>query len=161
MQLTVGNLSEALSVGMHNSVICTEDVPFFDDFAIRDRNLEQTYMGSMMVEALQDICAVWPSGPLDPDLRTPLSVDVPVLLLSGTADPITPPEYAERAMTAMPSARHIVGTDQGHGQIAVGCMPSLIAGFVDAADVQAIDASCFEERSHVMPFFIDFTGPSP
>jgi len=161
MKMTTGEISGSLAIGMHNSVICTEDAPFYDAFAIADRNLESTYMGPMMIEALQDICSVWPAGVMDTDLRTPLSVDVPVLLLSGTADPITPPAYAERAMASMPNARHIVGRDQGHGQIAVGCMPDLLADFVDSADPQAIDTSCFEERSHVMPFFIDFTGPSP
>ena len=40
---------------------------------------------------LQSLCEVWPRGPIDADLHAPLKSDVPVLLLSGGNDPVTPP----------------------------------------------------------------------
>jgi pimeloyl-ACP methyl ester carboxylesterase len=159
-QLTVSSLADALALGMHNSVMCTEDLPFIDRDAIDFEALERTYMGALQVEALDTICSLWPRGPLDDDLGQPLATDIPVLLLSGTADPITPPRYAELAMAELSNSRHIVNTHQGHGQVAAGCMPDVIADFIATADPAGLDDSCME-RAFIMPFFVDFSGPMP
>ena len=89
-----------------------------------------------------------------------LATDIPVLLLSGDADPITPPRYADLAMVDLENARHLVGRHQGHGQIAVGCTRRIVANFIDTADLDSIETDCLE-RSFVMPFFLDFSGPAP
>ena len=83
-----------------------------------------------------------------------------MLLLSGTADPITPPAWADLAMVEMANALHLIGEDQGHGQVNVGCMPDIIADFIASAELSALDAQCLR-RSFVMPFFVDFSGPAP
>ncbi len=114
----------------------------------------------MQFEALETICSVWPQGPLDDDFNEPLATDIPVLLLSGTSDPVTPPAYAEMALVGMTNHLHIANTHQGHGQIAAGCMPDVIADFVAAADPGSLDYACME-RAFVMPFFVDFSGPQP
>ncbi|MEM9688206.1 MAG: alpha/beta fold hydrolase [Pseudomonadota bacterium] len=160
MQMVVGSLSDALAMGMHNSVMCTEDAPFYEALDFDASRLDDTYMGGTQYKALQLMCSVWPAGFLDEDLRENLSIDVPVLALSGDVDPITPPEYAARAISALPNTRHIIGVNQGHGQVAVSCMPQLLADFVESADVESVDEECFQTRTHVMPFFIDSTGPA-
>ena len=99
-------------------------------------------------------------GPIDDDFNAPLATDIPVLLLSGTSDPITPPRYAELALVEMSNYRHLANPLQGHGQVAAGCMPKLIADFVAAADPSGLDSSCMD-RAFIMPFFVDFSGPTP
>jgi pimeloyl-ACP methyl ester carboxylesterase len=158
--MTMIALMDALSLGMHNSVMCTEDVPFYDESTIDYSSIEASYMGMFQLDALEAICSVWPAGPIDDEFKAPLATDLPVLLLSGDADPITPPRYAEMAAVDLSNARHLIGKHQGHGQITVGCTPRLIATFIDTADPDAIDAACLE-RSFVMPFFLDFSGPNP
>jgi len=101
-----------------------------------------------------------PPDPIDDDFKAPLATDVPVLLLSGDADPITPPRYAELAAVELKNSVHLVNRNQGHGQLGVGCMPRLIADFIDSADLASLDPECLE-RSFVMPFFLDFAGPNP
>jgi len=159
-RMTSLEMQDALALGMHNAVMCTEDVPFYDDTAIDYAGLEASYMGTFQLEALEAICSVWPRGPIDVDFKTPLRTDLPVLLLSGGADPITPPRYAELAAVGLGHAAHLVGEDQGHGQLPVGCTARLVADFVTSADPSTLDASCLE-RSFVMPFFLDFSGPAP
>lgn len=159
-QMTMTSLADALALGMHNSVVCTEDLPFINRDAVDFEALEKTYIGTMQLEALDTICSVWPKGPLDDDFNEPLATDMPVLLLSGTSDPITPPSYAEMALVGMTNHVHIVNTHQGHGQIAAGCMPDVIASFIATADPGGLDYSCME-RAFVMPFFVDFSGPQP
>jgi pimeloyl-ACP methyl ester carboxylesterase len=158
--LTAVAMSDSLALGMHNSVMCTEDIPFFDPASIDHEAIEASYMGSFQLDTLDAICASWPAGPIDPDFKVPLATDIPFLLLSGDADPITPPRYAEMAAVDLTNAAHLIGKHQGHGQLVVGCMDRLIADFVASADPASIDGTCME-RSFVMPFFIGFSGPSP
>ncbi len=154
------SLSESLSIGMHNAVLCTEDAPFIDWSSVDQGAINASYMGPMQLEAIRVMCAVWPKGVLDADLREPLASDVPVLLLSGGADPITPPYFAALAAVAMQQQWQITGEQQGHGLAAVGCMPRIIGEFVTAASLAEVATDCLQD-AFVMPFFIDYTGPTP
>lgn len=158
--LTALSLTDTLAIGMHNAVMCTEDVPFLDRVAIDEDAIAASYMGSFQLETLEAMCSVWPSGPIDDEFKAPVDSDIPFLLLSGDADPITPPRYAEMAAVELGSALHLVGRHQGHGQIMIGCMGRIVADFVASADPQGLDTACME-RSFVTPFFLDFSGPAP
>jgi pimeloyl-ACP methyl ester carboxylesterase len=158
--MTMIAMMDALSLGMHNAVMCAEDVPFYDESTIDYDGLVASYMGTFQLEALEAICSVWPAGPIDDDFKLPLATDLPVLLLSGDADPITPPRYADLAAAELRNATHLIGVNQGHGQISVGCTPRIVADFIAAASVAELDTECMD-RSFVMPFFLDFSGPNP
>ena len=153
------SLSDALSIGMHNAVVCTEDAPFFAGEDVGRDALDATYIGPVQLDALEAICSVWPAGVIDDQFKTPVSTDVPVLLLSGEADPVTPPRFAELAAIDLDNVRLLTGRKQGHGQAPRGCMPEVIAEFVKTADLQALEVDCLE-RLFAMPFFLDFSGPS-
>ncbi len=159
-RMTMIALTDVLALGMHNAVMCTEDIPFLEEAWIDYDGIAASYMGAMQLEALEAICSVWPAGRIDAGLRSPLSTDIPVLLLSGDADPITPPRHAELAAVDLDNSLHLIGKDQGHGQISVGCTSRIVADFINAADPESVGAGCLE-RSFVMPFFVDFSGPSP
>ncbi|MDJ0712326.1 MAG: alpha/beta hydrolase [Woeseiaceae bacterium] len=154
------SMSDALALGMHNAVMCTEDMPFLDAETIDYDAINASYMGSFQLDALEAMCEIWPSGPIDADFKEPLKTDIPFLLLSGDADPITPPRYATMALEKLTNKKHLIGTHQGHGQIHVGCTSRLAADFVESADPTTLDDECLE-RSFVMPFFLDFSGPAP
>jgi pimeloyl-ACP methyl ester carboxylesterase len=158
--LTVISMTDALALGMHNSIMCTEDVPFLDDATIDHEAIAASYMGSFQVEMLKAMCATWPAGPIDMDFKAPVKTDIPFLMLSGDADPITPPRYAEMAAVELGNAVHLVGENQGHGQISVGCMGRVFANFVESADPSTLETDCME-RNFVTPFFLDFSGPAP
>lgn len=154
------SLSDALSIGMHNSVVCTEDAPFFAGEAISEEDLAASYIGPLIVDALETICSVWPRGVLDEGFKEPLVTQAPVLLLSGDADPITPPGYAEIAAVEMANALHLVGKQQGHGQAPRGCMNDVMADFIGSASVLDLDSQCLS-RQFAMPFFLGYSGPAP
>jgi len=158
--MIAATLADALAMGMHNAVMCSEDVPFYARDTIDYDALEASYIGIMQLDAIEAMCSLWPAGPVDDDFRGPLATDIPVLLLSGEVDPITPPRYAALAMVDLTNARHLTGKQQGHGQAGIGCMPRLISQFVTELDPEGLDDECLE-RSFVMPFFLDFAGPAP
>ncbi len=103
--------------------------------------------------------ARWPAGAIDADLKMPLVSDRPVLLMSGSNDPITPPEYAARAAAELTHATQLVGADQGHGLIAVGCVPRLLRAFLEHPE-QPLDAACLTIEPPT-PFFLSLLGPGP
>src|SRR5690606_6249156 len=94
--LTGQALEGALAIGMHNAVVCTEDVPFYQLTAQDRDQLAGTYMGSLQVDLLQTMCGFWPRGMLAENFKQPVHSDKPVLLLSGETDPVTPPANAEQ-----------------------------------------------------------------
>ncbi len=158
--MTARQVGDQLASGMQNSVICSEDVPFFLGADIDREAISRTYQGTDQLDALMEVCKLWPRGAVDADLHSPLHSDIPTLLLSGEADPVTPPADAERAARYLTNHRHLILNGEGHGQVATGCMPRLMAEFLDAAAPRTLDAGCLD--GHVAaPFFVNMTGPAP
>jgi pimeloyl-ACP methyl ester carboxylesterase len=153
-------LSGTMSFGMHNSVTCTEDLPFIDFGEVDWAALEATYIGADQVRALRAICEIWPRADMDPDLKAPLEAETPTLILSGELDPITPPAYGEQVAPGLSNSMHIVGAGQGHGIVSRGCVPRLVTQMVEAGHLRNLDASC-TQRLSATPFFIDLMGPAP
>ncbi len=157
-QMAGESLSTALAMGMHNSVVCTEDMPFVESF--NDQELRDTYMGPDQMASLRAICQHWPRGLMDDDFNQPLSSDLPVLVLSGEFDPVTPPENGALAAQTLSNQQTVVAPGQGHGIAMRGCMPRVLANFVETADPSAVDADCIN-RLGPLAFFEDFSGPKP
>ncbi|MGN6521445.1 MAG: alpha/beta hydrolase [Dokdonella sp.] len=141
---------------MQLSVICSEDadlLPAHNDDAA-------TLLGSEFVETLRAQCAIWPHGTRAEDFHAPFTSDKPVLLLAGEFDPVTPPRYAEQISKTLPNGRVLVAKGQGHSVMARGCLPKLVARFVDTLDAAALDAGCIADFA-AQPAFIDFNGAAP
>ncbi len=159
--LLVGRaLGEQLASGMQNTVVCSEDEPFFALSAQARARLEDTFLGLEQLDALTEICRIWPRGPVDADLRAPLESDVPTLLLSGEADPVTPPAAAESAARGLARHRLLVLAGEGHGQAGTGCVPRIMAEFLAKPDPGALDVACLAGHRPA-PFFLGPTGPAP
>jgi len=156
---TLKGLPESLSFPMSNSVLCTEDVPFFA--ADAGDGLDKTYLGRRLVDATRQICTRWPAGEIDPDFKALVAEPTPALLLSGSNDPITPPTYAERVIAGgLHNSKHLVGRDQGHGLLLVGCTPRLLREFLEKPVPNELDAGCLALEPP-LPFFLSPLGPAP
>lgn len=149
-----------VAYGMHNSVVCSEDVPFWAPGQIDREALERTYLGTAQVDGLRDICSVWPRGAVDSDFHSPLHSDIPALLLSGSDDPVTPPSDAELARRGFSRSVHIVLQGFGHGQLTAPCVDRVMAAFVEKGSIDRLDTSCTRD-DRPMPFFVTLGGPSP
>lgn len=152
------DVSDDIALGMHNSVVCTEDAPFYPEPS--ELALEDTYMGPEWLSGLRALCADWPRGRLGEDFKAPLTSAIPTLLLSGERDPITPPAYGERLSRTLTNVRHLVIPARGHHVGFQGCTPDIIARFVASADPAALNAGCLD-RMKAVPLFLDPNGPSP
>lgn len=159
-QLQSSELESSIASGMHHAVVCTEDQPWVN-FSEQDiETIAATYLGRDSVDALMAMCHSWTPGIIDSDFKEPIQSNAPVLLLSGEADPITPPAFAGQVAATLPNSLHIVNPGQGHGQAWLGCTPTVMARFIQTADVNDVDYGCLE-RQQPPPFFIDANGPTP
>lgn len=154
-RMIVASLGEQIAYGMQLSVTCSEDTPW-----LRPQANDDTLIGADIVGLLRAQCEVWPVPRAPAAFKQPVDSDLPVLLLSGEYDPVTPPAYAERALATLSNARHLVVPGQGHIVQARGCMPKLLSQFIREADPAALDAGCLE-RMAPAPFYLDFNGSAP
>ncbi|MFY0571851.1 alpha/beta hydrolase [Archangium lansingense] len=154
-----GSFNRNMSQGMFLSVVCAEDAPHISSEAIA-REAKGTWMGEAGVSTMLLPCAFWPRGELPKDYREPVKSDVPVLLLSGELDPVTPPSWAEDAKQTLTHSLHVTLPGVGHGTSSIGCARALMADFVARGSVEGLAPKCGEGLKRP-PFFTSFAGPVP
>jgi pimeloyl-ACP methyl ester carboxylesterase len=156
LNLTVSSsLEDSVALGMHLSVICSEDLlstTSADRAAAKVEATKSTLDGRPNPVALiyddqyRQLCAQWPTR------RPPVAYfetlkgrpgsNVPTLLLSGGIDPATPPAHAEAVARTLTNARHLIAPNVGHGVALQGCAPDLIETFIKSADAKALKPEC-------------------
>jgi pimeloyl-ACP methyl ester carboxylesterase len=151
------SLDAGLYDGMFYAVACAEDAPFIT--AAEAATAAGPIFGDRTA-ALRAVCAAWPQGAVSADFRAPVSSAVPTLLLSGEADPITPPKYAEAVARHLPDSLHVVAPGMGHGILIRGCVDRLATDFITLGSLQGLDPAC-AQAIQPPPFFVSFTGPQP
>ena len=142
------SLSEQIYHGMQLSVMCAEDA---DEFVAREEDRDSV-LGTEFIEFAKAQCSAWPRGTRDANFRKPLAGDLPVLLISGEFDPVTPSRYADEVASSLPNSRALVLPGQGHSVIGIGCMPKLFAQFIETTDAKQLDATCLDRLKPLPPF---------
>jgi len=151
-------ITNTISFGMMLSVLCAEDVPRYTEADFQ--RARETFVGDVGLESMAEACAIWPAATMPPDYFQPVSSDVPVLILSGAIDPVTPPRWGDAAAEHLSNSRHVVVDGLGHNVAPYGCLPKLLGEFVETVDAAALDVSC-TERIERPPFFLDTAGTAP
>lgn len=154
------NADAQIAYGMHFSVVCSEDAPRWAHENIDAAALSATFMGQDFMAGMRAICDVWPRGPVDADFNAPFTSEAPALILSGSNDPVTPQSYGERALRNFEHGKHLVLAGQGHGQLANGCMPRVIADFIDQGSAANLDVKCIAAIG-AAPFMLSRTATAP
>jgi pimeloyl-ACP methyl ester carboxylesterase len=147
--------SESISAGMRYSIICSEDTPFYDK-----EPASQGYLGIYIVKSFEDICQIWPHGSIPINFKQPVLSDKPVLILSGEADPVTPPANGNLAAQTLSNNLHLIISGMGHVNIFRGCIPRIATDFIDTGSLQGLDTTCVQNIKP-LPFFINYNGPQP
>lgn len=135
--------SELMNIteGMRYSVICNEDWPL-----LSQTDIEQStpFLGFAFVKDVQPICAFWPKAELPEDYWQPIKSDVPALLLSGKHDPVTPEVWAKDVAAHLANATLLSAAGGNHSISTEGCIPQLIAQFIERASMQNVKADCVD-----------------
>ena len=99
--------------------------------------------GAVGPDELAPACAKWPRtdpGPVD---EGPVRSSVPVLLISGYLDPITPPSGAAEIAKYLPNSLHLVIRNGSHSYTGLSpCLDGIMASFIEQASVNGLDTAC-------------------
>jgi pimeloyl-ACP methyl ester carboxylesterase len=157
----VGDFPEQFNAALFYSVTCSEDAPRVTR-SERSQGVDDSRVRALARRALA-ACDQWPKGSVPADFATPVHSEVPVLILSGGLDPVTPPAYGAEVAAGFPDSRHIVARGFGHIVSPHACAPRLIAAFVDTAGFATLPQSCidFLQGSQPPPTWPDRLAPQP
>lgn len=137
------------SEGMFNSVECAEELPFNDlDAAAEAAEGLPPQIGEAMLTGVEQQfvdCETWNVQPADPLENEPVVSDLPVLVLSGEFDPITPPEWGQAAAEYLSSSFFYTFPGMGHGAVDVDPCPTQIALDFLANPLAEPDSGCIAE----------------
>jgi pimeloyl-ACP methyl ester carboxylesterase len=132
-----------IAEGLYLSLVCGEDTD-----RIRPDEIEAatagTFLGRYRVDQQREACREWQAAEPAPSPQSAVP-DLPVLLLAGDRDYVTPPAWADEVAAGFPRARVVVIPKLGHfpfGLDGMACYDELIAGFFRAGRADALDASC-------------------
>jgi pimeloyl-ACP methyl ester carboxylesterase len=134
-QSTSMNIAE----GMRYSVICSED---WSLVSAQDIARAKPFLGFSFVKEMQAVCDHWPKAELPAEYWRPVISNVPALLLSGKHDPVTPDAWAQAVAEHLPNATLLSAPGGNHSISAEGCVPQLIAQFIERASMENVKSDC-------------------
>ncbi len=102
-----GPRGDGVAMGHYLSVTCSEDIVRINA-ADRGPAARNTFLGDYRVQQQVDACAVWPHARLSASHFDVQPLQIPTLVISGDADPVTPPRWGESVKRYLPRTRHLV-----------------------------------------------------
>ena len=132
-------LDEDLTMGAWLSYTCAENIPFLNDDLIKEA-AAHSFAGDLRIQAQRGACAIWNVTPMPASFNDPVRSEAPVLMISGSDDPATPPRYAEAAAKYLPNAKIALVQGAGHAPD-TPCVDALIVQFVRAGSAKGLDVN--------------------
>jgi len=147
-----------ISMGMHFSVICNEDRGYAKQHKLTPESADLVLRVGSEIQ-YQSACQHFPNSVFDKSYFEPIVSDVPVLILSGQFDPVTPERWGEYVHNNFANSQHITVSGGHHIATGLGCIPDILSQFYQSTQMKNIDISCIEKIKPA-PFFIDGAGPN-
>jgi pimeloyl-ACP methyl ester carboxylesterase len=135
-------LRNMICFGMLMCVTGSEDIPRIDPDSI-PRLTKGTFLGDGRVRRQMAVASIWPRGVVPLDYGDPVRADVPVLLLSGTHDPVTPPRFGAEAARHLKKSLHLV-VPGAHG-VGGPVIDRIMGDFLSKGTVEGLDTSGIEK----------------
>lgn len=132
--------TDDMALGATLSILCSEDLPGVAaiDFA-GDAN--GSFFRTGYADAWRVRCSDWPRGTAIDTGGATIS-SAPALILSGLHDPVTPPRAGLAMGRHFSSSWQVVVPGAAHNASFSGCVPDLIARFIERGTGDGLDPSC-------------------
>lgn len=145
--LPVGSGDDFVAAGRYLSVTCAEATA-----RIRPEEIEAavagTFLGDYRVREQMAACGLWPQRDPPESFFEPVVSDVPVLLLVGDLDHITPPAWSAQVARGLSASRVVVMPHTGHlfwaWEPSASCFDGLAHAFFAAGTANGLDTTCAE-----------------
>jgi pimeloyl-ACP methyl ester carboxylesterase len=153
---TTGEWSTStMALGFTLGIVCSEDLA---QSARGDRaELSAGFVRDSYYRGFVQFCAEWPTVPIPSEMLAPIASNVPALVISGEADPVTPPSLGETALAQFASGVHAIVPGGFHTNSASPCVASIIAAFLADPNAGGRDHACLERAAPPPSFFIAAT----
>jgi pimeloyl-ACP methyl ester carboxylesterase len=126
------------------TVTCASDVRRIDPATIATATAG-TLFGDYRVRQHLAACERWTPG-IEPLVRIARGTDVPLLVLTGDTDPVTPKRWADVVASQASKVKVVVLANNAHGDIG-DCYTSLLTRFFDHPR-GPLDSSCASTIPH-------------
>ncbi|MFQ5558309.1 MAG: alpha/beta hydrolase, partial [Acidimicrobiales bacterium] len=128
--------------GTYFAVQCADRLPFVTGH----RSAASDFAAAIAEPGLETLCEPWNREPSDHRVGTAVSSDLPVLIVGGRFDPITPPAFARSVAENLSAATVAIRDGRAHGVWAGDtCISSLVDDFM-ADPLRTLDLGCTEEQ---------------
>lgn len=153
------NMGVFISINCHEQVYATTPDEITADLA-KYPNTEAFALSSIYGsgEALFNICALWQAKPKSESENTPLTSDIPTLIISGTYDPTTPPKFGEQVASRL-SQHYLFEFPNGSHVPSISldpCPVQVANAFLDDPTVKP-NPTCWEKTQPIR-FSAPYTG---
>ncbi|HKJ28423.1 MAG TPA: alpha/beta hydrolase, partial [Anaerolineales bacterium] len=137
--------------GMFYAVECYEEAVFTDVSQAEDlvSSYPFTFTEGLIwgTEDFLGVCSDWAGVQAGSIEDQPVSSSIPILVLNGEYDPVTPPSWAQGAAAHLANSQVFIFPGYGHAVIDAGpCPVALMVDFL-ANPSQPVDASCLAQVS--------------
>lgn len=139
--------------GLNLSVTCAEDIPYITEADVQ-RYSAGTFEGDARVRAQQGACRIWNVDPVPASFVDPVRSDAPILMVSGSDDPASPPEYAQKALAYLPNARIMLVPGASHDSDLPPCVDTTIVAFVRARSAAGLNLNQCAAKYRRPPFVV-------
>lgn len=155
MQALFSQYSEAqINQGMFLSVICNEDFALHNDALLADlADPDYLVTSAMFNTFVLEACAIWPKREVPASYFAPVTEDNPVLIFSGSLDPITPPVWGELVHDSLPNSQHFVVEGFGHGTLFTQCTAGIMSAFIENGSLDELETDCIDNFKR-RPFIV-------
>ena len=142
---------------MADEIFCSEAWARFDPAEVATRGAGSYALPRELAKATQRVtmCQYLPEGVVPAGDASAVRADTPMLWLVGDGDPQDPPANLATVPTQEPNSRIVVMPAQEHVIGHLGCMPAVIAAFLNAGSADRLDTSCVARRASDTPFRLE------
>jgi hypothetical protein len=111
-----------------------------------DRTASEWLGGYQRNTRSKEICNTWSLPPAAPLADGPISSDTPALILAGSYDPVTPPEWGKTTAEALPNSTYIEFGAAGH-EVTMNnsCAQQMVVEFIRSPG-RKVDNSCMANQ---------------
>lgn len=145
---------EGISTGLYYAVMCQDEIPFSSMNEIErqaeDAGVTQDVIdeGVASSQGTFNVCKAW-DLPASPAIEnTPVTSDIPALIVTGRFDPITPTSYGKELLKTLPNGVMIESPIAGHDPASTSgaCGVDIMEQFLRHPRVE-LDTSCLDDLS--------------
>ncbi len=133
--------------GIYLSIVCSELVPQFNAGDL-PAAAAGTFLGSFRVGRDVTACREWVRGWLPKHYWKAVESNVPVLVMNGELDHLTPPSYGKRVAESLPHSRRLILPRRGHNDTDA-CVNGIIEAFILKGDLGKLDTSCLAQTAEL------------